>query len=279
MKRSIIFLALLVTGMSIIGYMLFKKTERYDYMHIPDGELVKSEKISQFKLRKYPHVTALYQMMTKEAINICLKHNIPPAALLAIAGLESGWNRGYVGKITGNILAIGAGKTDTTLPALRLPKLKSTGQILYDSLEIIKYSDDELIWKKRPRSKKKDYRPGKLAGSKYNLAYFKYHPKERSKAYAENINDFIQLIIDQEKNIKAYKETIDLMNKLVKTHGKKTLLTKETTYIFINGIGGKRNSYNYRKSWVRKVKSIIKHTGLIELVNDLYNGKSFEESW
>ncbi len=266
--------------LAVGSYFLYEhNTDTYDFEHIPKEEIIDSKKISQYKLRKYPHVTALYQMMAKKATEICLNYNIPPAALLAITGLESGWNRGYVSHITGNILALGAGKADTTLPALRLPKLKSTGKILYDSLEIIKYDDDELIWENRPKSKKKDYRPGKLAGSRYNLAYFKYHPRERSNAYAQNINDFIQLIIDEEKNIKAYKETIDLMNKLVNKNGKKTLLTKETAYIFINGIGGKKNSYNYRKSWVRKVKSIIKHAGLIELTKDLANGKSFEESW
>lgn len=279
MKRKLllIFIFLLI---AILGYFYYdQKSAQYAFTNVPNEEVIESKKVAQFKLRKHKHVTAFYQMLAQKVTEICIEDNIPPAALLAIAGLESGWNRGYIGKITGNMLSLGAHKGDTTLPALRLPRLKLTGEILFDSLEIMKYNKNELKWENRPRSKKKDYRPKPYAGSKFNLAYFKYHPKERSEAYIQNFNDFISVFISKDSNIKAYRETKELMDKLVKHKGKNTLLSLETTYVFLNGIGGKKNSYNYRKSWLRKVKSIIRNAGLISLTTDLNNGKTFEETW
>ena len=249
------------------------------FMEIPDGEIVESRNISKYRLRKFRHVTEFYQMMSKQATKICLENNIPPAALLSIAALESGWNRGYVGQISGNILSLGLRKGDSKLPPLNLPRLKKTDEILFDSLEIIKYQQSELKWENRPSSRKKDYRPKPWGGTKYNLAYFKYHPKERGKAFAENINDFVTIFISRDSKIKAYRNTRELMDDLVEKYGKKILLQEKTINEFINGIGGKKNSFNYRKSWPKKVKSIIKNVGLIDLTKDLHNGMIFEESW
>ncbi len=279
MKRSTVIILLFLSILTILGYTVLNNHENYDYKEIPEKEIINSKKIEKYRLRKHRHVTAFYQMLSEKVTETCMKDNIPPAALLAIAGLESGWNSGYVGKITGNILALGANKGDTTLPSLFLPRIKKTGEILFDSLEILKYDKKDLIWEKRPKSWKKDYRPQEIAGSKYNLAYFKYHPKEKSEAIAKNIDDFISVFISKDSNIKAFRETKELMNKLVKEKGKNILLKLETTYVFLNGIGGKKNSYNHRKSWLRKVKSIIKHAGLIELAKDLNSGKDFEETW
>ena len=65
-----------------------------------------AEAQQRYSLRKYAHVQQFYNGIAKEAIKICLDNNIPPASLLAIAALESGWNEGYIGKITGNILSL-----------------------------------------------------------------------------------------------------------------------------------------------------------------------------
>ena len=94
-------------------------------------------------LRKYQHVKAFYSGMSKKATKICLDNNIPPASLLAITGLESGWDSGYIGQITGNILSLGTRRGDTELPALRLPRNLKTKKIVYDSLEILTYSKNE----------------------------------------------------------------------------------------------------------------------------------------
>lgn len=233
----------------------------------------------KYPLRKYNHVKDFYRQIAKEATQICLENNIPPASLLAISGLESGWGGGYIGQITGNILSLGARKSDIKLPALRLPKLIKNNTILYDSLEIIKYQENELKWEDRPKSLKKDYRPKPWVGTPYNLAYFKYHPKEKGKARLANIKDFVTIFIGRKSRIKAYRETRKKMDSLVTKHGKEILLEEQTSIDFIHGIGGKHNSYNYRKTWPKKVIYIIKKAGLIELSKELNKGKTFEESW
>ncbi len=235
---------------------------------------------SKYTLRKYKNVTEFYSRIAKKATNICLENSVPPAAILAIAGLESGWNQGYVGRITGNILSLGTRKGDIELPALRLPRLKSSGQILFDSLEIIKYRKDELIWEDRPPSLKKDYRPAPYAGKTYKLAYFKYHPEKKAEAQLENITDFITIFISRKSGIKAYRDARKLMDEMVEKHGKEILLKESTAILFVNEIGGKPNSFNFRKTWPVKVTSIIKKAGLSQLTTELhYNNAQFADIW
>lgn len=232
-----------------------------------------------YKLRKYTHVKTFYKSISKKATEICLEHNIPPAALLAIASLESGWNKGYIGRITGNILSLGKRGGDTELPALRLPRLLKTKQILFDSLEILTYTDKQLNWENRPKSLKKDYRPKPWAGTTYNLAYFKYHPKEKAAAQIANLQDFVTVFIARKSRIKAYRETRKKMDDLVAKHGKSILLEQQTAIQFVHGIGGKLNSYNFRETWPKKVIYIIKNAGLVDLTKKLHSKKTFKESW
>jgi hypothetical protein len=233
----------------------------------------------KYRLRKYQHVKTFYNGMSKKATKICLDNNIPPASLLAITGLESGWDSGYIGQITGNILSLGTRRGDTELPGLRLPRNIKTKKIVYDSLEILKYSKNELNWEDRPESLKKDYRPKPWAGTSYNLAYFKYNIKAKSKAHIENIRDFVSVFIARKSRIKAYRETRRKMDSLVEKYGKTVLLQEQTAIDFTHGIGGKINSYNFRKTWPKKVIYIIKNAGLIDLTLQLHKGKSFKESW
>ena len=234
---------------------------------------------SNLSLRKYSHVKSFYKGMVQKTTKMCLEENIPPAALLAIAGLESGWDSGYIGQITGNILSLGTRRGDTELPALRLPRLLKIKKILFDSLEILTYSKKELKWENRPESLKKDYRPKAIAGTKYQLAYFKYHPKEKAAAHLANIRDFVTVFIGRKSRIKAYRETRKKMDSLVTKLGKNILLEEQTAIDFINGIGGKLNSYNYRKTWPKKVIYIIKNAGLTSLTKQLNKGISFDKSW
>lgn len=238
--------------------------------------IVSSQKYS---FRKYNHVKTFYENISKQATKICMDNNIPPAALLAITGLESGWDSGYVGQISGNILSLGAKKRDIELPALYLPTHLKSKKILFDSLEIIKYSKKDLVWKQRPKSLKKDYRPYPIKGTIYQLGYFKNHPKEKAKAHIANITDFVTTFISRKSSIKAYRDSLKLMDSLVAKHGKEILLKKETAITFVNGIGGKLNSYNYRKTWPIKVIKIINKVGLDQLTKDLHKGKTFKESW
>ena len=233
-----------------------------------------------YNLRKYDHVRDFYSRISGPAIRLCVDNNVPPAAVLAIAGLESGWNRGYVGRITGNILSLGAGGNDPELPALRLPRLKSNGQILFDSLEIIRYKPDELTWEKRPPSLKKDYRPKPIAGTRYQLAYFKYHKDEKARAQVENINDFLTGFISRNSRIRAYRRARHLMDSLVSVDGKPVLFEQKTIERFINTIGGHPNSFNFRKTWPRKVMLIVNNAGLAMLSKQLYlEHKNFNGVW
>ncbi len=234
---------------------------------------------SNYSLRKYPHVKSFYKGISKKATELCLKNNIPPAALLAITGLESGWDSGYIGQITGNILSLGLRKGDIELPALRLPRLRTTNKILFDSLAILKYADPELKWENRPESLKKDYRPKHIAGTPYQLAYFKYHQKEKTAAQIANINDFVTVFIGRNSRLKAYRTARQKMDDLVAIHGKQILLKEQTAIDFVHEIGGKPNSYNFRETWPKKVIYIIKKAGLSQLTTHLFEGKEFESGW
>jgi hypothetical protein len=233
----------------------------------------------KYSLRKYKHIKSFYNGISKKATELCLQNNIPPASLLAISGLESGWDSGYIGQITGNILSLGTRRGDIELPALRLPRLIKTKKILYDSLKIINYSKSQLKWENRPKSLKKDYRPKPYAGTPYNLAYFKHNVKAKKEAHIANIKDFVTVFIGRKSRLKAYRQARKKMDSLVSIHGKEILLQEKTAIDFIHEIGGKLNSYNYRKTWPKKVIYIIKNAGLEQLTKDLYKNKSFNESW
>ncbi len=249
---------------------------------IKNPKVIKTEEAynSSYRLRKYANVKSFYSRIAEPSINLCLDNNVPPAAILAIAGLESGWNQGYIGRISGNILSLGNRRGDKELPALLLPRLKSTGEILIDSLEIIKYKPEELEWESRPPSLKKDYRPEPWGGTKYNLAYFKYHPEEKAKAQIKNIDDFVTIFISRNSRISVYRKARHMMDSLVAEKGKEVLLKEQTAILFINQIGGKPNSFNFRKTWPKKVTYIIKNAGLAELTKQMYKtDKEFDELW
>ena len=232
-----------------------------------------------YSLRKYAHVKYFYKNISQQATELCLENNIPPAALLAITGLESGWDSGYIGQITGNILSLGLRKGDIELPALYLPRLIKTNTILFDSLEIIKYSSNQLKWENRPESLKKDYRPKHIAGTKFQLGYFKQNPAAKAKAQLANIKDFVTVFIGRKSRLKAYRNAREKMDNLVAKHGKTILLKEQTAIDFVNEIGGKPNSYNFRETWPKKVIYIIKRAGLSNLTTDLHQEISFEKSW
>ena len=232
-----------------------------------------------YSLRKYSHVKEFYIGIAKNATKICLENNIPPASLLAIAGLESGWNQGYIGKISGNILSLNINKKNRQLPALYLPTLIREDRVLFDSIEVNSYKKYELKWKNRPESYKKDYRPLPFRGTAFNLAYFENNPTEKTKAHLQNITDFVTTFIGRNSRLKVYRDARKKMDSLVNIYGKKILLEEKTSNDFVNLISGKINSYNFRETWPKKVINIIKKAGLIELTKQLNNGESFMIAW
>mgnify|MGYP005992116755 CR=1 FL=1 len=233
-----------------------------------------------YKYRKYIHVKEFYKLLTKDTIDLALKHNIPPAAILAIASVESGYGRGYVAKITGNILSLGVNKNEKELPSLFLPNVIKTKKILFNSLDIERYTKDELRWKQREKSLKKDYRPDNIAGTTKSLDYFDNHKDKRKEANLQNIKDFSTKWISFKKSHKAFKDARKMIEENVAIHGKKILFNKEFNKKFINQIGGKINSFNYRKTWPKKVITILNNTGLVELTSKMYfEKKNFNEAW
>ncbi len=235
---------------------------------------------SDYHLRKYQNVKAFYQSIAKDVITLSIKHHTPPAAVLAIAGLESGYGSGYVAQITGNILSLGAGKNEKELPSLNLPYCKNDKRkiTLFDPNE--QKECKELIWKKRPKSLKKDYRPTTIAGSTKQLEYFKYNTQDYKDAKMQNIKDFLTKWINKNHKYKPFKQSKLWLERQVAEKGSNTLFELDTNLEFIKKIGGQKNSFNYRKSWVKKVAYILKNTGLNDLSKKIYfQNIDFEKAW
>jgi len=233
-----------------------------------------------FSFRKYEHVRVFYSEITLDVIEVAKKYNLPPAAILAMAGLESGYGSGYVSQITGNILSLGAYKSDKELPRLYLPYSKSKKKVLYDAKVIAKQDKSDLSWRRRPPSLKRDYRVKKYAGSINNLDLLKYDAKLRNDARLACFKDFATRWISKDSNVKVYKDIRLWLDAKVAQYGVKILFTKEINEEFIDKIGGHPNSFNYRKSWPKKVKLIMNRVGLVELTNDIYFKKmSFSQAW
>jgi hypothetical protein len=234
----------------------------------------------EYKLRKYKNVKNFYQSIAKDVVILSVKYKTPPATILAIAGLESGYGSGYVAQITGNILSLGAAKSEKELPSLTLPYCKNDKR----KITIIDPKDqqkcDSLIWEKRPKSLKKDYRPSSIAGTQKNLEYFKYNPSAYHNAKLRSIKDFLTKWITKDHKYKPFKESRIWLNKQVNQNGLDCLFDLNTNLTFIHKIGGTKNSFNHRKSWLKKVEYVLKNTGLIKLCKDLYyNNSNFQQTW
>ncbi|PHQ65712.1 MAG: hypothetical protein COB99_02470 [Sulfurimonas sp.] len=235
---------------------------------------------SEFSFRKYNHVKEFYKANSMEAIEVAKKHKLPPAAILAIAGLESGYGRGYVAQITGNILSLGAFKSDKELPRLYLPYSKSAQRVIFDPSEIRKHSQADLTWKKRPKSLKRDYRPAPYAGTTKKLELLTYDQILKNSAHKACFNDFATRWIIDSSNVKVFKEARIWLDKLVDRHGSEILFTKEINMEFISRIGGHPHSFNYRETWPKKAKLIMNKVGLVKLTNDIqYEAMSFDNAW
>lgn len=230
--------------------------------------------------RKYAHVKKFYADITLETIQVAREHNLPAAAVLALAGLESGYGRGYVSQITGNILSLGAFKRDKELPALYLPYSKSKKMILFDPKVIQMQDKSDLTYKLRAKSLKRDYRPEPYAGNKKNLALLKYNSHLRQQARKACLNDFATRWISLSSNKKVFKNARVWLNALIDKKGKEILFNMNANNAFVDKIGGLPHSFNYRKTWPIKVKIIMKKVALVRLVNDIVKNKmSFNEAW
>jgi len=235
---------------------------------------------NQYSFRKYLHVEYFYNEIYKNSIEVCVKYKLPPAAVMAIAGLESGYGSGYVAQITGNILSLGAFKGDKELPRLYLPYSKSYKKVLFDLSDIKKFSKSDLVWKMRPKSLKRDYRPIPYAGTIKKLELLKYDAKLKDKAIKACLNDFATRWIIDISKVKVFREAKIWLNHEVSKKGVSTLFTKKTNEEFIKRIGGHPHSFNYRHSWPKKVIFIMNKVGLVQISHDIYvNNKNFKQAW
>ncbi|MCF7920741.1 MAG: glucosaminidase domain-containing protein [Candidatus Cloacimonetes bacterium] len=231
-------------------------------------------------LRDYEHVKEFYEDLAQVTIDLAIKYNTPPAAILAMAGLESGYGQGYIARITGNILSLGANKGDAKLPPLYLPEIVDSGTIIFDEARIETFEDDDLEWKMRPGSLKKDYRPQPYSGTPENLTYFKHHPKEKLSAQRKNLEDFMTKWLNTRYQFQVFAETRRYLDSMVKEYGKAVLFSPELNMRFLEKIGGKPGSFNYRKTWRNKVVWIMENAELVKLARSMYyDNLSFEEAW
>ncbi|MGY5355447.1 hypothetical protein [Wenyingzhuangia sp. IMCC45467] len=235
---------------------------------------------SGYRYRKYNHVAKLYQRLALPVTELCIKHKVPPGAVLSIISLESGWGQGYIGRITGNFLSLNAFGNDAELPALKMPKDITTQTTILDKRKLAKIPKANIIWENRPPSLKKDYRPDSIAGTTRHLEFLINHPDEMTKANLKNVEDFVSRFISHTSSIKAYNEARTLLDEQVATHGIEILFDAKLNEKFIYTIGGKPNSFNFRETWPKKVMNIFKNTGVNKLTKELYlNKKTFEQVW
>jgi len=235
---------------------------------------------NKFKYRDFKNVENFYSSITKDVIQLSIKHHTPPAVILAIAGLESGYGSGYVSQITGNILSLGANKNDIQLPALTLPYCKTDKhkKTLFDPKE--QKQCKELVWKQRAKSLKKDYRPKEIAGTDTHLEFFKYNPNQFKRAKLQSVDDFLTKWLNKTHKYTPFRDTKQWLDKKVAKEGIDTLFNMETNLEFASKIGGRANSFNYRKSWPQKVKYILKKTGLNQLCSTMYYKHiTFSKAW
>jgi hypothetical protein len=233
-----------------------------------------------YPLRKYENVSNFYKDLIKPSIELGIKYKVPPAAVLAIAGHESGYGSGYISEVSGNILSLNAKGDSKELPALRLARDLKTRKLLFDPIEINKLPPSQIKYEKRPPSYKKDYRPSSIAASSKNLVYFRRNPKEKLKANLKCIEEFMKNWIKKDSYSSAYKNARAYLNKVIAKRGIKALFDKDVNETFIYTIGGKKGSFNHRSSWAPSVVKIMNRVGIVELTRDIWkNNKSFYAAW
>ena len=276
-KFFLSFLLLFIVGIPLVFTFIYLSEQK-----APVKKVTTEKKISNktYRYRKYIHVKNFYKSIAQSTIKLALKYDVPPAAILAMAGVESGYGRGYVARITGNILSLGAKTNEPELPALYLPNLKSDkSKIIYGDM-INKYPKDALEWKKRPKSLKKDYRPKNIAATPNELDFFDKNPQEKNRANLACIEDFVKIWIHKNKKLKPFVKARVMLDEQVKLHTKDILFDRDLNIRFLYMISGKENSFNYRKTWAPKVVKIMENVGLVELVYSLHvEHKNFENIW
>jgi hypothetical protein len=214
-----------------------------------------------FKNWNDPQIASFIRDITPIITRESLKSGAPPAAILAIACLESGYGSGYIANISGNILSLNAKPEETVLPPLTVFVYKN--QIIFnkEKLKEVLSVGKPLEIRLRPASLKKDYRMEGLAGSSTHLDYFVQHPQQKYLAWEKNIQDFLYDRIHPQGKNEAYIETYHFCQKIKNSKSLDKLLSDSSAIEFLYLIGGKPFSFNSRQEWRTKTEKMISSFG------------------
>lgn len=225
----------------------------------------------ELDLRKFPWVVEFYLELTPIAVEESIRTGIPAPAIMAIAGHESGFGRGYVARVSGNILSLGARGNDIVLPPLTvLESIK--GEILLQFDRTIPQdsipSGYSLV--KKPPSCKKDYRPPGICGTDGDFDYFIKNPAGRLAAWRENVRDFTEGRISKDSPVEAYRRAYQFARRLKNSHGRNYVFSKPAAIEFIKLVGGYPGSFNSNPEWPDKVILLLRRAHLSEIAKDYY---------
>jgi hypothetical protein len=272
-RRSVItFVVLFVSVFLFLAYLKRKPeslsppetgNERLDFRYSKWESILERMIQKGYPLWKIDKVHVFFKHLTPIVMKECLKKGVPPAAVLAMAALESGYGTGYVARVSGNILSLNAREGEPELPPLKVPVTKEK-QVVIDRRvleEMLAYGYDFQI-EARPPSFKKDYRPGGIAGTDIQLDYFLNHPQEKYAAWKRNIVDLIEKRLSLDSPIPAYRETEQWCRTVLASHSLEKLLSEDAARRFLEKIGGRPLSFNRRISWREKTFVILDRLGL-----------------
>lgn len=236
----------------------------------------------EYLSRKIPKIAFFYKHIAVDLIKASVRANIPPAAVLAIVGLESKYGENYISKITGNITGAVALERENMMPPVKLPSLRYGYQAFLNKKKVAKHRPSDIRWVQYPPSYLIDYRPIPLRGTELKLDYFEYRPLLKKHAQIQSVVDFGALIISNKSEFDAIKEARQWLDELVAQEGKQVIFESQVAYAFIDKISGRgKNTYpKYNKAWGAKVKRLIESTGFVPFVRDLHHKRyTFEEAW
>jgi hypothetical protein len=210
------------------------------------------------------HVTDFFKKLTPLVISESLETGVPPVALLAMAALESGYNTGYVSRITGNILSLNALQNEIMLPSLQLYFHPETKQAILDPQKLKKLLDSGILLElqTRPSALKKDYRPIGIAGTSKHLHYFLNDELLSRHAWKQNIHDFLSGRIHPTHKSPAYRSAYYYSQEIKQRKNLDFLFSQETAIHFLSLVGGKIHSFNANPEWVHKTVNLVKNMGL-----------------
>ena len=226
-------------------------------------------------LRRFPWVMEFYRELTPIAVEEAMRTGIPAPAIMAIAGHESGFGRGYVARVSGNILSLGARGSDVVLPPLTVLE-NGRGEIL---LEFDRTTRQQSIpsgyrWVKKPPSYKKDYRPPGICGTDGGFDYFIKNPAERLAAWRKNVRDFAEGRINEDSPVEAYRRAYQFARKMKNSHSRSYVFSERRAMEFIRLVGGHPQSFNSNPEWPDRVISLLRRAHLSEIAEDYYHGRN-----